>query len=237
VPGTCAPEPGGARTVCDCTKLEVGLVGFHVAHKTANFPQWVWATFEQVDNLGEDPTTPPDMQPSYYDPDFYKKVPGATRANPPQHPGSSRVPNADDFDPTPINVVRLSAIPSTPPGRSTVDLNRAYRALVGGTVWENYQLVGTQWSTLPSWPPQAPLYNPAARGQDFGCEDGTPATQGGLAFPACQVANVTMETYHQYDSCQNCHQGAQRAGADFSWILANRAYAPSAPTAAAKPKQ
>ncbi|MEN3158420.1 hypothetical protein ABC502_08580 [Alkalimonas sp. NCh-2] len=35
---------------------------------------------------------------------------------------------------------------------------------------------------------------------------------------------MTMETYHQYDSCMNCHQGAQRAGADFSWILALRAW-------------
>jgi hypothetical protein len=224
VPGTCAAEPGTQRIVCDCAQLRVGLVGFHIAHKTANFPQWVWSTFEQVDNLGEDPTTPLDMQPSYYDPELYKKVRGVTRANPPAHPGSSRVPAPDDFDPTPINVVRLSAIPSTPKGHSTVDVNQAYRALLKGTVWENYQLIGAQWSTLPSWPAQTPLYNPAAKGQDFGCEDGTLPTQGGLAFPACQVSNVTMETYHQYDSCQNCHQGAQRAGADFSWILANRAY-------------
>lgn len=226
VPGTCQTEPGTERTVCDCTELKVGLVGFHIAHKTANFPQWVWGTFEQVDNLGEDPTTPSDMTPSYYDPELYKRVKSVGRANPASNPGSSRVPAADDFDPTPINVVRLSAIPDTPRGRGTTDTNAAYRKLVQGTVWENYVLIGSQWSTLPSWAPQTPLYNTQDGGQDFGCEDGTPPAQGGLPFPACQVANVTMETYHQYDSCQNCHQGAQRAGADFSWILANRAYTP-----------
>ena len=46
----------------------------------------------------------------------------------------------------------------------------------------------------------------------------------------CGVSNITMETYHQLDSCQNCHQGAQRSGADFSWILANRAYTPGGTT-------
>jgi len=221
IPNTCKIEPGTERTVCECEPLEVGLVGFHIAHKTADFPQWVWSTFEQVDNLGEDPTTPPDMQPSYFDSDFYKKH-GGTRSNPPDHPGSNRVPKAGDFDPTPINVVRLSAIPNTPAGGySTTDLNQLYRSLFKGTVWENYELIGAQWSTLPAFPPQSPLNS------NFGCEDGTSPAGGGLAFPPCQVANITMETYHQYDSCQNCHQGAQRAGADFSWILAIRAYAPA----------
>jgi hypothetical protein len=223
IPDTCRIEKGTQRTTCDCQPIEVGLVGFHIAHKTTNFPQWVWSTFEQVDNLGEDPTTPPEMQPSYYDPEFYKKH-GGMRSNPPDHPGSSRVPGANDYDPTPINVVRLSAIPSTPQGHSTTDMNKLYRALFKGTVWENYQLIGTQWSSLPSFAPQSPLNS------DFGCEDGTLPAAGGMPFPPCQVANITMETYHQYDSCQNCHQGAQRAGADFSWILAIRAYAPpSAP--------
>jgi hypothetical protein len=230
VPPNCTTDPGTQRTVCDCVPLKVGLVGFHVARKTENFPQWVWSTFEQVDNLGEDPTTPPDMTPSYYDPELYKKVKGVGRANPPDHPGSSRVPqSAEDYDPTPINVVRLSAIadtPKVPEKLSTIELNAKYRALLKGTVWENYVLIGTQWSTLPSAPPQTPLYDPVTGGPDFGCEDGTPAAQGGMPFPACQVANVTLEPYHQYDSCQNCHVGAFRGGADYSWILLFRAYSP-----------
>jgi len=217
-PGTCKTESGG-RTTCDCEPMKAGLVGFHISHKTADFPQWVWSTFEQVDNLGEDPTTPADMQASYYDPELYKKL-KIPRANPADHPGASRVPGPADYDPTPINVVRLSAIPSTPAGNSTTEINARYRQLLKGTVWEHYVLIGTQWSTVPSVPPTTPLND------DFGCEDGTPPAQGGLAFPQCQVSNVTMETYHQYDSCQNCHQGAQRSGADFSWILALRAWSP-----------
>lgn len=219
IPGTCKAAQGSQRVQCDCKPMKAGLVGFHIAHKTSQFPQWVWSTFEQVDNLGEDPTTPQDMQPSYYDPDYARKY-GGPRSNPPAHPGSSRVPGPNDYNSKPVNVVRLSAIPSTPAGHSTVELNQVYRRLLKGTVWENYQLIGTQWSSLPAVSPQTPLNN------DFGCEDGALPAAGGLPFPACQVANVTMETYHQYDSCQNCHQGAQRSGADFSWSLALRAYVP-----------
>jgi len=107
-------------------------------------------------------------------------------------------------------------------------LNDTYRKLMKGTVWENYWLIGTQWSTLPTFAPQTPLRAPYAPmnkpTQDFGCEDGSPPAQGGLAFPQCLVANITMETYHQYDSCQNCHAGAQRASGEYSWTLVQRAY-------------
>jgi hypothetical protein len=225
VPGTCDDDKN-AMMRCDCTTTKVGLVGFHIAQKTPDFPQWVWATFEQVDNLGEDPSTPTEMTPSYYDPTLYQREPTVSRANPAQHPGSSRVPKPSDFDDTtPINVVRLSQIPDTPLredpkklGYSTTDMNTRYRNLLKGTVWEHYQLIGSQWPQLPSISAKTPTDG------DFGCEDGTPVQAGGMPFPECQLANITMETYHQYDSCMNCHQGAQRAGADFSWILATRAY-------------
>jgi len=228
VPETCTgPEsPGGQPTKCRCRNLEVGLVGFHVAHKTEQFPQWVWSTFEQADNLGDDDVTPTPagMTPSYYDPEAYRKHRGVPRVNPAAHPGSSRVPAADDFDPTPINVVRLGQIPSTPQTSSgkdvsTLALNRLYRTgVLADSVWRYYLLVGSQWSTLPSAPYPTP--QPYISPPDFGCEDGAAPAVGGVPFPQCLLANVTMETYHQYDSCQNCHQGAQRAGADSSWMLA-----------------
>ena len=33
------------------TTATVGMVGFHVMQKTAIFPQWIWSTFEHVDNV------------------------------------------------------------------------------------------------------------------------------------------------------------------------------------------
>ncbi|WP_298443441.1 hypothetical protein [uncultured Ferrimonas sp.] len=223
VPGSCSDQ-ANQMIRCDCEQTKVGLVGFHIAQKTPDFPQWVWATFEQVDNLGEDPTTPAQMQPSYYDPTLYQRQASVRRANPAAHPGSSRVPDANDFNPEPINVVRLSQIPDTPkpaagqPDYSTTGLNQQYRQALAGTVWQHYQLIGSQWPQLPSASAKTPSDD------DFGCEDGTSVQAGGMPFPECQLANITMETYHQYDSCMNCHQGAQRAGADFSWILATRAF-------------
>ena len=34
-----------------CSLQQVGLVGFHIAHKTEDEPQWVWSTFEHVANV------------------------------------------------------------------------------------------------------------------------------------------------------------------------------------------
>jgi hypothetical protein len=229
-PKTCTgSDQAGEPTDCDCSRIEVGLVGFHIAHKTEDFPQWVWATFEQADNLGDDEVTPTpvDMIPSYYDPEAYRKYPSVPRVNPSSHPGSSRVPAEGDYDPTPINVVRLGQVPTTPQTTSgknvsTVAINQLYRTgVLADSVWKYYFLVGSQWSTLPSAPYPTP--QPYITPPDFGCEDGAAPAVGGIPFPQCLVANTTMETYHQYDSCQNCHQGAQRAGADSSWVLANRA--------------
>jgi len=231
-PGSCkSSQPNGAGRVidCACKPVRVGLVGFHIAHKVDRFPQWVWSTFEQVDNLGEDPSLPAGMKPSYY---------AGARANPADHPGYSYQPapiSAFKAAPSaaplkPVNVTRLSQIPSTPAALPTTAINSRYRQLLANTPWAHYWLIGTQWSTAPAVPPTAPLQPPGVNTnqQNFGCEDGTPATVGGLAFPACQLANITMETYHPLDSCQNCHQGAQRLGADFSWTLQQRAYSPPA---------
>ena len=34
-----------------CSTATVGLVGLHIIHKTVTQPQWIWATFEHVDNV------------------------------------------------------------------------------------------------------------------------------------------------------------------------------------------
>ena len=34
-----------------CTEITVGLVGLHIVQKTPSRPQWIWSTFEQVDNV------------------------------------------------------------------------------------------------------------------------------------------------------------------------------------------
>ena len=51
-----------------CTMKTVGLVGMHIAHKSHSSPQWIWPTFEQVDNIQTDPVANPDVNPSYFNP-------------------------------------------------------------------------------------------------------------------------------------------------------------------------
>ena len=43
--------------------------GMHIGHKSETSPQWIWATFEQVDNLDIDQVAHPNLRPSFFDPD------------------------------------------------------------------------------------------------------------------------------------------------------------------------
>jgi len=36
---------------CSTNPVIVGLVGLHIVQKTPSRPQWIWSTFEQVDNV------------------------------------------------------------------------------------------------------------------------------------------------------------------------------------------
>ena len=56
---------GGDAT---CRPAKVGLVGFHIAHKTYYAPQWVWSTFEHVENVpkvGDVPIQQTDRKTKY----------------------------------------------------------------------------------------------------------------------------------------------------------------------------
>ncbi len=60
------PSAGGAFTLAPPVK--VGLVGMHIAHKSVSSKQWIWSTFEQVDNLEVDAVAHPNLKPSFFDP-------------------------------------------------------------------------------------------------------------------------------------------------------------------------
>jgi len=121
-----------------CEPRLMGLVGLHIVMKTAQFPQWLWATFEHGDNT-PDPTKAP--QPTY---NFY---------NPSCKDCPVNVPPAKD-DRTPTQVVRV-----TPVDSSAQLANNAYRQalqqLRPDNVWSNYMLVDAQWGQTP-----APLGKP-----------------------------------------------------------------------------
>lgn len=211
-----------------CTQQTALLVGLHIAHKVSPFSEWVWSTFEQVDNVPPDaaagggPTpTPP---PNGYSFNNGTNQPAAARGysyrppNPPSVGGSpTPTPTASPTPLVPVQVLRLNPIPNTPAGQSTREVNAYYQQLLRGTVWQYYQLVVTQWPFNFS---QFKLM------QDGGVY---PADAGG-AFPVNGAVNTTMETYFQSqsdaagaggNSCMSCHYRAGQS--DFSWGLNRRA--------------
>jgi hypothetical protein len=130
-------DPGTREST---TKI-MGLVGMHIVQKTPSRPQWIWSTFEHVDNVAVGPDPPPGTRPTFNDPagpregrDVNKLPPAVNRCNPPGE------------KPTPVQVCRLTPIPDT-----TRETNRLYQTheLVKNTVWKNYELVATQWPTQP----------------------------------------------------------------------------------------
>jgi hypothetical protein len=179
-----------------CKIEKMGLVGLHIVQKTLRRPQWVWSSFEQVDNVPEPGAPSMGRRFSFNDPSKPQVLDPATaplpisRNNPPLQ------------NPRAMQVIRSKKIAD-----STRRTNEDYRALLKGTIWENYALVMTQWPKFPQ-----------------------PEEENGAPFPGpftgpdpmTNIANTTMETYFQKSastSCMNCHDAARRKGSDFVWFL------------------
>jgi hypothetical protein len=196
-----------------CKASDVLLVGLHIAHKVDPFTEWVWSTFEQVDNVpstaaGASPSPPPHGY-SFNNGRGEPETDGGYDYRPPLDAGSGA---------TPVQVTRLNPIPDSPAGRSTLEVNAYYQRLLAGTPWENYQLVVTQWPFNFSR-----FVTPQAGGV-------YPQDSGG-AFPVNGAVNTTLETYFQDqndaagaggNSCMSCHY--QAAESDYSWGLNRRAH-------------
>lgn len=200
----------------NCAQTPVLLVGIHIAHKVAPFTEWVWSTFEQVDNVPPDADITPRPSPppsgySFNNGTDTPKTEGGYDHKPPQNP----VPS-----PSPVQVTRVNPIPATPPGASTRDVNAFYQQLLKGTVWQYYQLVITQWPSNPGLDNFVLMENGGIYPRD-----------SGAAFPVNGAVNTTQETYFQTtndaagaggNSCMSCHYRAGQS--DFSWGLNRRAH-------------
>lgn len=190
------PEQGIAES---CVKGTLGLVGLHVAHKTANDPQWLWSTFEHKANAPSDDDVAAGRLLAKYN--FYDaKCPASKCAvnEPPPRPWNPNIqPFPNDFH---SQITRV--IPIT---EDVARMNRDFQGLLANTVWQNYELVSTQWpanatsKTDPTGDP-APVF----------------------------LANTTMETYIQgrvplsSSSCMACHGNATTTAgrtSDFTFIL------------------
>jgi hypothetical protein len=202
--------PPGTRAGPACVAKTLGLIGFHVGHKTQFAPQWAWTTFEHIANAPDRAdVTSGKLQASY---SFYK--PKCTDCL-----ADNQTP-PDPWDPPPSlkfrsdkksQVVREAMLP-----QSVVDevkeLNDSFHKILRGTVWENYALLATQW--------------PSDFTSTVDCNGGPTPTY---------LANTTLETYSQADpkkgnvplatsSCMACHgnattQHVPAMPSDFTFIL------------------
>jgi hypothetical protein len=210
----------------ECSQQLMGLVGFHIAVKTKDFPQWIWATFEQVDNV------PPkvDNVPSSFNNGTDQPSTGTQGfANRPTYQTPGVLPPTSP----PTQVTRINPIPTTPPGASTVDVNNTFHAaLPKNSPWQYYQLIVTQWPTNPK------RFKPPANRGVYPQDAGQP-------FPVNGAVNVSMETYFQTqtlaagafgNSCMSCHFNAGTGLRDFSWGFARRPHADLPPAANVKVK-
>lgn len=193
----------------------LALVGLHVLHKTQSQQSWVWATFEQVDNVPANPGNVCDTC-AY---NFYN----AHCANcPPNQPPSYYIKPGGP-GPAPIQVTRVNAL-----DQSATSVNNTVQKFIAqnypGSVWQYYQLVNVIWS------------------QNFGktSQDSlrVPLNTTILNQPGTNVANTTLETYIQGSACFSCHKQATVAGSetyasDFSFVMG----AASAPATNKKSKR
>lgn len=164
-------------------KVKVGLVGMHIAHKSETSPQWIWATFEQVDNLDVDQVAHPKLQASFNNAGC---AICATDMQPQQNPDKT-------YPRIPVQVSRTIPIPA-----DKVSLNAEAAAALArmGSVWQYYQLIDTQWPTQPQTPPADP---------NGGLPDAIANKSGGNPTPV-YLTNVTMETYFQAGNQPACNQ-------------------------------
>jgi len=168
-------------------KVKVGLVGMHIAHKSDSSPQWIWATFEQVDNLSVDNVAHPNLHASFNDPNCpLCAVDIQPRAN------AQKV-----YPRIPVQVSRTIPIPE-----DKAALNAQAAAVLRnlGSVWQYYQLIDTQWPIKPKVPPAA---------SDGGLPDAVANKPGGVPTPVW-LTNITMETYFQAGNAPACSQVEDR---------------------------
>ena len=193
-----------------CVKKTVGLVGLHIVQKTPTRPQWIWSTFEHVDNIPDSAITPGGPF-AFHD--------GTNKPMPANNPyGLPPSPFAQPF-----NVERIHPIAA-----DTLALNRSWGAALAArnSVWRNYRLVMTQWPTHPN--------------QRLGPTDPSATTPPGkeTAKTLTTFSNSTLETFEQRDvagsGCISCH-GNTEFETDFTFSILINAYGPPSPVGAVDP--
>jgi hypothetical protein len=190
-------------------QVTVGLVGLHIIRKVQGAPQFVWSTFEQIDN------SPDEAGGSYSAPvlpanpnrkalgSFTYFNPNCTTAGDPtykcQHNALPGKPCDAKGQPAgcypysaPMQITRLT--PVDPTANSVTGY--VWSLLPANSVYNYYRLISVQW-------PNSPAVVKAGATVPLPNGDITPSSKTSI------VANTTLETYQQSkNACMDCHQSA-----------------------------
>jgi hypothetical protein len=194
-----------------CLKETLGLVGFHAVHKTVSRPQWIWTSFEHVQNVpARDEVDAHDAHKLHGPYNFFNvdcKGDCTENATPPT-----------PWDPDPTLELRFRSndsfksqiVRETPLTNAAKNMNTIFQSMLSNSVWKNYMLISTQWPSAFS----------CTSLQAKGSSTPDPKTDF-LKQPdmTCSpaptfLANSTLETYSQGDvplassSCIACHSNA-----------------------------
>ncbi len=191
-----------------CLRKTLGLIGFHVMHKTKSRLPWVWTSFEHVDNVPEEQEVKSrKLKPSY---SFYNP-----RCNTTTCPVNQTPPRP--WDPTPSLGLKFHSpfksqiVRTTSLTDDTKKMNKQFQGILKGTVWESYMLLSTQWPSdfncarkvASDAKPELDPNTDAEKEPDMNC-----------APAPTFLANSTLETYSQgsvplaSSSCMACHGNA-----------------------------
>ncbi len=207
----CSPASVNPKYPASCKVETVGLVGLHIAHKTKSASQWLWSTFEHVDNAPTDEEVKSGHLKARYN--FFNPLCKASDCPVNQIPPRpwnpteissfhSQVVRNDLFN---LPIYALSA------ASRNADAEKLLASVNSRSVWRNYRLISTMWPT------------------DAGNCAAVPGDPLGRPAPTF-LANTTLETYLQHNppqpnvtsQCIECHNNATMTvpvPSDFTYIL------------------
>lgn len=223
-------------------KTTVGLIGLHIVHKLPDHQEWIWSTFEHIANSPDcaQITAPPTGYSSW---NFFRTgfVPTGSACPACNNDGTSCSAltqcNVNVSEPQLPNICRVTPLATVTCDKTdtnlnddpnnTACLNSNVQSILSssGSVWSNYQLVGTIWFKPGMSAPDSSGQTPPS-GQSI---VGNLPTGGSTQM----LANSVMETYTQAPdvdpNCFSCHtntfkafnaSSAENSGhADFSHIF------------------
>ena len=186
-------------------QAELGLIGFHIMHKTSS-RSWIWSTFEHIDNAPPCDAQKTTRYTLYNNECNTKKceenVPYVKQ--PYLWDISNEVPKAVTIevsqgiavkDQVPSQICRINSISKLATERNEI-WQKSLREIAESSVWQYYQLIGTEWLLHPEIP-----YSNKAEGKEIRRRKITPTNP--------PLTNVALEPYAQGVSCIICHTSAR----------------------------